>query len=223
MLLNNAISTGVGFIPLVGDVILAVYKANSRNAALLEEFLRVRGEGCLDMSAAGGMAQAGGSSVGLAAPALIIASTAVAGPSTLDDPKKKTSKQWFSSSAKSGKETLTASDVQQVKPGAGMTGSELQLVMKDPEAAAAAVSAHVGKSGVESSTASSSGHASGAGAGKTSGAATLGVEGTSSSSKKPSLSSSSKFSFFGSRSKKASTSTAAKDRGSGKFVEHLDA
>lgn len=44
MLLNNAISAGVGFIPLVGDVILANYKANSRNAALLEEYLRIRGE-----------------------------------------------------------------------------------------------------------------------------------------------------------------------------------
>ncbi|KAF9037621.1 hypothetical protein BJ165DRAFT_1313728, partial [Panaeolus papilionaceus] len=44
MMLNNAISAGVGFVPLVGDVILAMYKANSRNAALLEEFLRLRGE-----------------------------------------------------------------------------------------------------------------------------------------------------------------------------------
>ncbi|CAE6530954.1 unnamed protein product [Rhizoctonia solani] len=37
MLANNAVSAGVGLIPLVGDVILATYKANSRNAALLEE------------------------------------------------------------------------------------------------------------------------------------------------------------------------------------------
>ncbi|KAI1797152.1 hypothetical protein LXA43DRAFT_878432 [Ganoderma leucocontextum] len=44
MLLNNAISAGVGFIPIVGDIVLAMYKANSRNAALLEEYLRVRGE-----------------------------------------------------------------------------------------------------------------------------------------------------------------------------------
>ncbi|QRV90146.1 hypothetical protein RhiJN_18164 [Ceratobasidium sp. AG-Ba] len=44
MLANNAVSAGVGFIPVVGDVILATYKANSRNAALLEEFLRIRGE-----------------------------------------------------------------------------------------------------------------------------------------------------------------------------------
>jgi hypothetical protein len=44
MLTNNAVSAAVGFVPLVGDVILAAFKANSRNAALLEEFLRIRGE-----------------------------------------------------------------------------------------------------------------------------------------------------------------------------------
>lgn len=63
MLLNNLVSAGVGYvsllgecqnqptatvfgrlIPLVGDVILATFKANSRNAALLEEYLRIRGE-----------------------------------------------------------------------------------------------------------------------------------------------------------------------------------
>jgi Domain of unknown function (DUF4112) len=49
MLLNNAVSAGVGFVPVVGDVILAMYKANSRNAALLEEFLRIRGDQFLKM------------------------------------------------------------------------------------------------------------------------------------------------------------------------------
>jgi hypothetical protein len=44
MQINNVVSTGIGFVPFVGDVIVAVYKANSRNAALLEEFLRIRGE-----------------------------------------------------------------------------------------------------------------------------------------------------------------------------------
>lgn len=44
MLLNNAVSTGVGFVPFVGDLVLAMFKANSRNAALLEEFLRIRAE-----------------------------------------------------------------------------------------------------------------------------------------------------------------------------------
>jgi len=44
MLFNNAVSAGVGLVPGVGDIVLAMWKANSRNAALLEEFLRVRGE-----------------------------------------------------------------------------------------------------------------------------------------------------------------------------------
>lgn len=44
MYLNNLVSAVAGFIPVVGDVVLATYKANSRNAALLEEFLRIRGE-----------------------------------------------------------------------------------------------------------------------------------------------------------------------------------
>lgn len=42
MLANNLISATIGFVPIVGDVMLAVYKANSRNAALLETFLRER-------------------------------------------------------------------------------------------------------------------------------------------------------------------------------------
>lgn len=42
--MNNVISASVGFVPFIGDIILAQYKANSRNAALLEEYLRIRGE-----------------------------------------------------------------------------------------------------------------------------------------------------------------------------------
>jgi len=34
MLVNNAISAGLGFIPLVGDIGLAAWRANSRNAHL---------------------------------------------------------------------------------------------------------------------------------------------------------------------------------------------
>jgi len=52
MLMNNAVSVACGFIPLAGDVILGIYKANSRNAALLEEFLRIRGEEFLKIEAA---------------------------------------------------------------------------------------------------------------------------------------------------------------------------
>lgn len=42
MFLNITIAAGAGAIPLVGDIILAIYKANSRNAALLEEYLIAR-------------------------------------------------------------------------------------------------------------------------------------------------------------------------------------
>lgn len=45
MFLNLAIATSVGLIPIVGDVMIAAYRANSRNAMLLEEYLRHRGEG----------------------------------------------------------------------------------------------------------------------------------------------------------------------------------
>ncbi|KAF9007518.1 hypothetical protein BDQ17DRAFT_1398387 [Cyathus striatus] len=58
MLINNAISAGVGFVPMVGDVILAMYKANSRNAALLEEFLRIRGEEFLKLNSGGEVVEA---------------------------------------------------------------------------------------------------------------------------------------------------------------------
>ncbi|KAH7884265.1 hypothetical protein F5I97DRAFT_1888111 [Phlebopus sp. FC_14] len=51
MLLNNAVSALSGLIPVVGDVVLAAFKANSRNAALLEEFLRIRGEEFLKLKA----------------------------------------------------------------------------------------------------------------------------------------------------------------------------
>ncbi|KAI0051043.1 hypothetical protein FA95DRAFT_1461976, partial [Auriscalpium vulgare] len=48
MLLNLGLATSVGLVPLVGDVLLAAWRANSRNAHLLEEFLRVRGAGAAD-------------------------------------------------------------------------------------------------------------------------------------------------------------------------------
>ncbi|OAX42722.1 hypothetical protein K503DRAFT_733140 [Rhizopogon vinicolor AM-OR11-026] len=51
MLVNNAVSTLSGLVPVAGDVVMAVFKANSRNAALLEEFLRIRGEEFLRLQA----------------------------------------------------------------------------------------------------------------------------------------------------------------------------
>lgn len=40
----KSISAGVGLIPIAGDVALAVFKANSRNCKLVEEYLRLLGE-----------------------------------------------------------------------------------------------------------------------------------------------------------------------------------
>ncbi|GMK58941.1 hypothetical protein CspeluHIS016_0603830 [Cutaneotrichosporon spelunceum] len=53
MLFNNAVSAGVGLVPLVGDVCLAVWKANWRNANLLEEYLAQRGADNLAFAAQG--------------------------------------------------------------------------------------------------------------------------------------------------------------------------
>ena len=55
MLLNLAIATSVGLVPIVGDVVLAAFRANSRNAMLLEEFLRHRME---DVTRTGGESSA---------------------------------------------------------------------------------------------------------------------------------------------------------------------
>ncbi|PWN88114.1 hypothetical protein FA10DRAFT_268337 [Acaromyces ingoldii] len=44
MVFNNAVSAGVGLVPIAGDIMLAVWKANSRNVNLLEEYFRVLGE-----------------------------------------------------------------------------------------------------------------------------------------------------------------------------------
>ena len=96
MLLNNAISAGVGFVPFVGDVVLAVYKANSRNVALLEEFLRIRGEEFIKMGGKGN--------------------------NDSDEPPKQ--RWWTWNTIKSG--DLSKADQDQVKPGAGMTALELK-------------------------------------------------------------------------------------------------
>ncbi|KAF9223934.1 hypothetical protein BS17DRAFT_795963 [Gyrodon lividus] len=63
MLLNNVVSGLSGLVPVVGDVALAMYKANSRNALLLEEFLRIRGEEYLELQAERERARASGQAV----------------------------------------------------------------------------------------------------------------------------------------------------------------
>jgi hypothetical protein len=106
MLLNNAISAGVGFVPLVGDVLLAVYKANSRNAALLDEFLRIRGAEFLKLREA---------------------------------------------EERGGNPDTTSADIEQIKPGTGMTPSERYTNSKDagsPIASSAGVSQKPVKSGL---------------------------------------------------------------------------
>lgn len=49
MLLNCIISAVCGIVPIAGDIVIGVFKANSRNAILLEEYLRIRGEEYLRM------------------------------------------------------------------------------------------------------------------------------------------------------------------------------
>ncbi|KAF8644744.1 hypothetical protein AX16_008299 [Volvariella volvacea WC 439] len=44
MVVINVCSAVVGSVPFVGDVIVGIWKANSRNVAMLEEYLRLRGE-----------------------------------------------------------------------------------------------------------------------------------------------------------------------------------
>lgn len=107
MLMNNAVSAGVGFVPVVGDVFLAAYKANSRNVALIEEFLRIRGEEFIKM---------GGS---------------------VDQEEQ--SSGWFGVGKRKNKKgkgpatqpVTTRSNVEQLKPGAGMTGPELKDQLAD--------------------------------------------------------------------------------------------
>jgi len=44
MILNLAISASIGIVPGIGDILLAAYRANVRNARLLEKFLLLRSE-----------------------------------------------------------------------------------------------------------------------------------------------------------------------------------
>lgn len=69
MVMNNSVSLGLGFVPLVGDIALAAWKSNWRNADLLEKYLRERGAanvghsgGAAGTSAAGTSSAVGGTS-----------------------------------------------------------------------------------------------------------------------------------------------------------------
>ncbi|KAL0573236.1 hypothetical protein V5O48_008724 [Marasmius crinis-equi] len=101
MLFNNAVSAGVGLVPFAGDIALAVFKANSRNAALLEEFLRIRGEEFLKLNAEGRGAEA----------------VAAASP---DNGKKLKGK----GKGKQVAAGVSKTDAEQVKPGSGIAKAE---------------------------------------------------------------------------------------------------
>jgi len=137
MMLNNSISALVGLVPFVGDIILAQFKANWRNAALLEEFLRIRGETYLEMKAEGKDV------------------VPVGTPKPKDKKKKKKQVQ---ASNSSGKEVTppkgtSKSDAEQIKPGAGLEEGEViqdldqekNIKADESSAAAAAVTPATGK------------------------------------------------------------------------------
>jgi hypothetical protein len=101
-----------------GDVILAMYKANSRNAALLEEFLRIRGEEYLKLKAEG-------------------RDVAYITAAVTTDKKKSTLRKRKDKSKDKAKEQsdheeivpgVSKSDVEQVKPGAGKATREIILI-----------------------------------------------------------------------------------------------
>ncbi|KAH9475721.1 hypothetical protein JR316_0011280 [Psilocybe cubensis] len=103
MMVNNAVSAGVGFVPVAGDVFVGAFKANSRNVALVEEFLRIRGEEFIKM---GGVAE------------------------------EEAKKGWFGTLKGRQKATapvapMSPQDVEQVKPGAGMSGDEMKNSLSD--------------------------------------------------------------------------------------------
>ena len=43
MLVNQVITCGCGMVPILGDLFVAIFGCNSRNVALLEEYLTIRG------------------------------------------------------------------------------------------------------------------------------------------------------------------------------------
>jgi hypothetical protein len=101
MVMNNMVGIGVGFLPIVGDIVLAIYKANSRNAMLLEEFLRVRGEEFVRMR---GVEDVNGREKGA-----------------------EDGEGWFKSLMRRARRAgVSPKDAEQVKPGAGMTSDELE-------------------------------------------------------------------------------------------------
>jgi hypothetical protein len=102
ILLNNMISGGAGLVPFAGDVFVGAFKANSRNAALLEEFLRIRGEAYIKLRAEG------------------------KDPDVVAKPSKKgKAAEKADGKKKDVAKGVTKSDAEQVKPGAGLKSGEV--------------------------------------------------------------------------------------------------
>jgi hypothetical protein len=107
MLFNNAVSVSVGLVPIAGDVILAIYKANSRNAALLEEYLRIRGEEFIKRENKGEDSKKGGSKKvdGKGTMIYFVSNTA--------------SREFYAFFNPLADKPMSKSDLEQIKPGAG--------------------------------------------------------------------------------------------------------
>jgi hypothetical protein len=139
ILLNNAISGAAGLVPFAGDVFVGAFKANSRNAALLEEFLRIRGEEYIRIKAEGKDPEA-------------VAKSSKKNESATkkaDGKKKEVAKG------------VTKSDVEQIKPGAGRKSGEIvsgyvpggsEIVSEGAQGPLTHESAVASSSGVSSST-----------------------------------------------------------------------
>jgi hypothetical protein len=190
MLLNNAVSAGVGLVPFAGDVVLAMFKANSRNAALLEEFLRIRGEEFIKMSG------------GTEHPEDRKAKTGISG--WFGGGKKKKA----DAPASADTDAVPAADIEQVKPGAGMSGDEVHKMIS-PQVAVPPV------------TTSSLAPPATAG-----GRSAPGTRSASPSAKTSPHSGASSFSFKFGRKKNANSNAAPgaalQDGPRGKFVENME-
>ncbi|KNZ47074.1 uncharacterized protein VP01_66g6 [Puccinia sorghi] len=55
MLFNQILATTIGLVPIIGDIVMAIWKVNSRNAALFEDFITLRAKHAMDPSQPNGV------------------------------------------------------------------------------------------------------------------------------------------------------------------------
>jgi len=55
MLFNQILATTIGLVPIIGDIVMAIWKVNSRNAALFEDFITLRAKHAMDPSLPNGV------------------------------------------------------------------------------------------------------------------------------------------------------------------------